>query len=151
MSVFRPASLNGIATGKNVANYKADADMELGTIVSLDDATNTFTADANGEYAVWQYADTDANVRGLGTNYAIVKEDTFARLFYLPALVGLKDGIEIGGEVVDTTTAITVGSTLIANANGKYEVGTATKLGFKVIEIVQEHDFPRYICEVTIA
>jgi len=152
MSVFRPASLNGIATGKNVADYKASAKMELGTIVALDDTTKTFAPSATGEYAIWQYADADANIRGLGTNYTVIEEGTFARLVYLPALVGLKDGVEIGGEVIAETNAIAVGDVLIADTNGKYvkvPAGAATYVvAFKVTDIIEEHDFTRYICEV---
>lgn len=150
MSVFRPASLNGIATGKNVANYKASAEMELGTIVALNDETKVFSPSASGEYAVWQYADADAHIRGLGTNFAKVAKDEFARLVYLPALVGLKDGVEIGGAVVAETGAIAVGDILIADDNGKYIKGVIATIGFKVVEIVEEHDGKRYICEVVL-
>lgn len=152
MSNFRPASLNGIATGKNIANYKASAEMELGTIVSLNDETKVFTPDAAGTYAVWQYADADAHIRDLGTNSAVISADEFARLVFLPAFEGLKDGIEVGGTVIAEAGEIAIGDTLVADANGQYVLvgaGAATyNVAFKVTDIIAEHDFTRYICEV---
>lgn len=152
MSIFRPASLNGIATGKNVANYKASAEMELGTVVSLNDTTKVFSPSATGVYAVWQYADADAHLLGTGTNSAKVAKDEFARLIYLPAFKGLKDGIEVGGAVIAETDAIAIGDKLVANSVGKYELvgaGAATyPIALVITDIIAEHDGKRYICEV---
>ena len=159
MSIFRPATLGGIETSKNVANYKATAETEIGALVKLNDTAKEFTTVASeGEakaavYAVWQNQDADfASVLGSGTNYTTVKAGEFGRLLYLPTFVGLKDGIEMGGDIIAAGT-LAVGDTLVANSAGKYaktEDDSTYAISFVIREIIEETDFPRYICEVTI-
>lgn len=159
MSVFRPATLGGIEMSKNIANYKATAETELGALVKLNDATKKFTAVASvaeakaAVYALWQYPNADfSSVLGTGTNSHKVSADEFGRLLYLPALVGIKDGVEIGGAIIATGT-YAVGDILVANAAGKYEE-TADATGYAISlvirEIIKEYDFDRYICEIVI-
>lgn len=156
-SVFRPATLGGIEASKNVPNYTATAETMLGALVKLDDIAKTFTAVASADeakatgYALWQYPNADAHsVLGEGTNFYTVKEGQYGRLLYLPALAGIKDGIEMGGDII-ATTGLVLGDILVANADGKYEK-TADAAGyavsFKINDIIEEHDFTRYICEV---
>lgn len=159
MTVFRPATIGGIEMSKNVANYKATAETKIGALVALNDATKKFTTVSNtGEakaavYAVWQYLNADAHsVLGKGSNFHTVKADEFGRLLYLPALVGIKDGIEMGGDIIAEGT-YAIGNTLVADANGKYvktEDASGYAISFVIRDIIEEYDFPRYICEIVI-
>ena len=157
-SIFRPATLGGIeAASRNLPNYKATAETMLGALVKLDDVNKTFTTVASvdeakvAKYAVWQYLNADAySVLGEGSNYHTVKAGEFGRLIYLPALVGFKHGVEIGGDIIATGT-YEVGDTLVANKDGKYEKAIDASdyaISLVIREIIEEYDFTRYICEV---
>lgn len=158
-SVFRIATLNGIETSKNVPNYTATAETMLGALVALNDADKTFTTVASEDeakasvYAVWQYLNADAHsVLGEGSNYTTLKEGQFGRLLYLPALVGLKDGVEMGGDIIATGT-YAIGDILVANASGTYEKtadATGYAVSFVINDIIEEYDFTRYICEIVV-
>lgn len=156
MSVFRPYTLGGIETSKNVADYKATAETKLGALVKLDDAKKTFTTVASADeakaavYALWQYANADfSSVLGKGTNYHNINAGEFGRLLYLPSLVGIKEGVEIGGDIIAEGT-YNIGDTLVVNESGLYAAGEATgyAVSFVIRDIIDEYDGKRYICEV---
>lgn len=157
-SIFRPATLGGIeAASRNLPSYKATAETMMGALVTLNDTAKTFTAVASvaeakaAKYAVWQYLNADAyTVLGDGSNYHTVKAGEFGRLIYLPALVGFKDGVEIGGDII-ATGSYAVGDILVANANGKFEeTADASEYAISLVirEIIEDYDFTRYVCEV---
>ena len=157
MSIFRPYTLGGIETSKNIANYKAAGETKLGALVKLDESKKEFATVASeaeakaSVYALWQYANADfSSVLGKGTNYHNIKEGEFGRLIYLPSLVGIKEGVEIGGDII-AEGVIALGDTLVANASGLYEVtqdATGYAVSFIVRDIIDEYDGKRYICEV---
>ncbi len=159
-NVFRPATLGGIEVSKNVANYKSTAETSLGALVILNDTAKTFTTVSStdlakeGVYALWQNPNADFHsVLGAGTNSYKVGAGEFGRLLYLPALVGIKDGIEIGGADLIVGTGHEVGDILVANAAGKYAVtGDASEyaISFVIRDVIEEYDFTRYICEVVL-
>ena len=156
MNVFRPATLGGIEVSKNVANYKSTAETALGALVILNDNAKTFTTVASveqakeGVYALWQNPNAENHsVRGDGTNSYKLGESEYGRLLYLPALFGIKDGVEMGGDIIVGTH--TKGVILVANAAGKYEAtGDASEyaISFVVQDVIEEYDFTRYVCEV---
>lgn len=157
MSVFRPATLGGIESSKNVANFKATAETKLGALVKLNHEDKEFTTVAsvseakNAVYALWQYASAEFHsVLGTGTNYHNIKAGEFGRLLYLPSLVGIVDGIEIGGDIIATGT-YAIGDVLVANASGLYEKtadASEYAISFVIRDIIDEYDGKRYICEV---
>ena len=157
MSVFKIYTLGGIESSKNIATYKATAETKMGALVSINETNKTFTAvsSANeakaGVYALWQYANADfSSVLGKGTNYHNLGAGEFGRLVYLPSLVGIKEGVEIGGDIIATGT-YAVGDVLVANASGLYEStddASAYAVSFVIREIIDEYDGKRYICEV---
>lgn len=158
MSVFRPATLGGIETSKNIANYKATAETKLGALVKINDADKTFTTVSSEDeakaavYALWQYPNADfSSVLGKGTNYHNIAKGEFGRLLYLPSLAGIKDGVEIGGDIIATGT-YAKGDILVAGANGTYgkvEIATGYAVALIIRDIIDEYDGKRYICEIS--
>ena len=160
MSVLKIATLGGIEMSKNVGTYSATANTEIGALVKLNDSAKTFTTVASTQeakeatYILGQATNADFNsVLGKGTNYYVVSAGEMGRLFYLPAFVGIKEGIEIGGDIITTGVSYTVGDTLVAAATGKFvKIADATGYAVSLVirEIIKEYDFDRYVVEIVI-
>lgn len=153
-------TVGAVEKAVNVGTYSSTAETEIGALVVLDDTAKTFTAVASlsdaqaAEYVVCQYLNADANsVLGNGTNYATVASGEKGRLVYLPSLVGLKESIELGGDVV-TEAEYAVGDILVADSTTGLYVAIADATGYAtslvIREIIEDVDFDRYVCEVVI-